>query len=859
MPNTARANRTHRRNLRATLFRQFDEAGLVTNVEYDFKGNLLRTSRQLLLDYRDEVDWAPSPRLEREIFQSETSYDALNRPVTLTAPDRSVIRPVYNDANLLEQLYVSIKGADSAPFVTNIDYNAKGQRELIEYANGAHTTSIYDPLTFRLVHLKTTRASDGAHLQDLTYAYDPVGNVTSIADAAQQTVYFKNQVVSASGNYVYDAVYRLLKADGREHVGNPEHPETNYNDVPRVRLPLPGDGHAMRNYREQYRYDAVGNILEVIHSAANGSWTRHYHYRQIEANDRLTSTSVGQTEDRYEYDPHGNMTQMQHLPSMKWDFKDQLASTQARVVRDAVAETTYYVYDSGGQRVRKVVEADCGRRRAERVYIGGFEIYREYRGDSVSLERTTLQVTDEKRLVALVETCGEETTIRFQFDNHLRSSCVELDDAGAVITYEEYYPYGSTSYQAGRSVAEVSRKRYRFTGKERDEATGLYYHGARYYVPWLGRWSATDPAGLVDGTNIYQYCSSNPTRLHDPSGTQGTCDPSASSCVNQVVNTGNPDDPNNYASGEDFDQEQDRQQTEQFKAALSGAAKNGDLDAATQDFLDQVDHIKEIYDQVMTTPLQEVEGTQPEDSSKDDSGTTPCFSDYTQGVGMPVGDCSGPVAVAETFVGAKFPRAFALLMMAQAKGENDPHLVMGAAAFLPALSAADAFSAGISSTETSGFRVVVQGDRPVLQLPGLNVNMETAGSSVAEGVVPELPAALRNETYAATPGGPIVKSGLDDTAAELWRYSQEAGLPLRPNFRDRFDTFFGTEGGYAATHAEIKTVFGNPAADFVEVSKTPCLGCRAWIRQLAISRQSTLIVLGPRGFYYFTPHGTIFP
>ena len=44
-----------------------------------------------------------------------------------------------------------------------------------------------------------------------------------------------------------------------------------------------------------------------------------------------------------------------------------------------------------------------------------------------------------------------------------------------IISYEEYYPYGSTSYQAGRSAAEVSLKRYRYTGMERDEETGLYH------------------------------------------------------------------------------------------------------------------------------------------------------------------------------------------------------------------------------------------------------------------------------------------------------------------------------------------------------------------------------------------------
>jgi RHS repeat-associated protein len=95
-----------------------------------------------------------------------------------------------------------------------------------------------------------------------------------------------------------------------------------------------------------------------------------------------------------------------------------------------------------------------------------------------------------------------------------------VDGSGAVISYEEYYPYGSTSYQSGRSAAEVSLKRYRYTGKERDEETGLYYHGARYYASWLGRWTSCDPAGFVDGLNLYAYVRNNSVRLIDPTGTQ---------------------------------------------------------------------------------------------------------------------------------------------------------------------------------------------------------------------------------------------------------------------------------------------------------------------------------------------------
>src|SRR5262249_22563318 len=176
------------------------------------------------------------------------------------------------------------------------------------------------------------------------------------------------------------------------------------------------------------------------------------------------------------------------------------------------------------QRVRKVTARQTGTRKNERIYLGGFEVYREYGGDgtAVSLERETLHVMDDKQRIALVETRTDtpapEQLIRYQFGNHLGSASLELDDAGQIISYEEYYPYGSTSYQAGRSTAEVSLKRYRYTRKERDEETGFTHHGARYYAPWLGKWTSCDPSGTAGGINLYRYANANPVVFSDPGG-----------------------------------------------------------------------------------------------------------------------------------------------------------------------------------------------------------------------------------------------------------------------------------------------------------------------------------------------------
>jgi RHS repeat-associated protein len=543
-------------NLRGKVVELYDQAGVVTSDGYDFKGNLLRTHRQLAQSYKSTLHWSGAVTREAEVYTSRTRYDALNRPIQLIAPHSdqfgtkvNVIQASYNEANLLEQVHVWLDWnaeptgrldpatANLHP-VTHIDYDAKGQRERIAYGSGAVTAYDYDPLSFRVVHLLTRRdviafPSDcpapapvvwpGCQVQNLHYAYDPAGNITHIRDDAQQTVYFRNKRVEPSADFTYDAIYRLIEATGREHlgqVGGSPIPHS-YNDAPRVGILHPGDGNAMGTYIERYFYDAVGNFLHMQHRSSDPAypgWTRGYIYNepsQLEParqSNRLTSTTIGGTTETYSaagngYDAHGNLLRMPHLQLMQWDFKDQLQMTQRQTVNAADAEgeqhhgeRTWCVYDSAGQRVRKVTELASGQVKDEHIYLGGFEIYRK--NGASRLVRETLHIMNDKQRIALVDTRTQgnepgmpQQLIRYQFGNHLGSANLELDDQAQIISYEEYTPYGSTSYQAVRGQTETP-KRYRHAGKERDEESGLYYYGARSYAPWIGRWTSPDPGTL---------------------------------------------------------------------------------------------------------------------------------------------------------------------------------------------------------------------------------------------------------------------------------------------------------------------------------------------------------------------------
>lgn len=541
-------------NLRGIAVAHRDEAGLVTTDARDFDGNVLSTTRRILAPALADVDWNGSVSLDPQPFTTMTRFDALGRAVAAITPDGSTTANTFNARGLIAAVHVRTSDKARITVIEAASYDAKRRRVRIIHGNGASTYSEYDPESMRLVRVLTKRRGiKPKRIQDLRYTYDAVGNVTHITDDAQATAFFDNQVVPPGADFTYDPLYRLVHATGREHIGQTGVTPAGRRGRARIvaMLPASGDGQAMRTYHEEYRYDEVGNIRRVRHRAVNGNWTRDYQYGDGPApggNNRLASTSAAGVVEPYSYDAHGNLTAMPHLARLDWDWKDQLQATVAPHRGQGDLKRTRYAYDSARARIVKQKEDGSGRITAQRIYLGTCEIYRAYNTDGqVRLERHTLHVGDGMKRVAIVESTPQPAglVLRYQLCDLLGSSVVELDADAAVLTYEEYYPYGSTSYAAGRSRAETSLKRYRYTGKERDRDSGFYYYGARYYIPWLGRWTQPDPAGLVDGLNLYAFAHDNPVSWSDGDGRD--CDPAKATCPD-------PNDPHNYATLEDFRQ-----------------------------------------------------------------------------------------------------------------------------------------------------------------------------------------------------------------------------------------------------------------------------------------------------------------
>ena len=247
----------------------------------------------------------------------------------------------------------------------------------------------------------------------------------------------------------------------------------------------------------------------------------------VQQNNRLASASYpdpspmpgGPISVSYSYDDGGNCVSEGVERKYEWDHAGRLRSFRNQAT-DATEPTQYvqYLYDASGQRVKKLNRKQLGSDWDVVVYIDGVLEQRTQQRGATTKQGAVLHVLDGDKRLGMRRT-GETFDAKpdniLVLSDHLGSGNLELDwSLGDFIDREEFRPYGETSF------GSYAHKRYRFTGKERDEESGLNYHGARYYAPGLARWMSPDPKGLVDGVNLYGYVRGNPVGYRDPQGTK---------------------------------------------------------------------------------------------------------------------------------------------------------------------------------------------------------------------------------------------------------------------------------------------------------------------------------------------------
>lgn len=223
--------------------------------------------------------------LDGKTYQINKEYDSLDRLVKVIQPEdpntknRDEIEYSYYDIGAIKTITGKENGANKI-YVSNIEYNDKGQKTKITYGNGTATTYSYNPNNLLLNNLITADSSGAKKIQDLVYEFDKAGNINKITD---------NLDSSRSENYQYDNLSRLIQAKG------------NYGTI-------------------NYSYDTIGNLT------AKGSTQYAYGDGTAGPHALTGKTEVGQTSN-YSYDLNGNMIS-RNGDTLTYDSENHMVSAQ---------------------------------------------------------------------------------------------------------------------------------------------------------------------------------------------------------------------------------------------------------------------------------------------------------------------------------------------------------------------------------------------------------------------------------------------------------------------------------------------------------------------------------------------------
>ena len=499
--------------------------------------------------------------------------DYLGRMQTMHYPDGETIIYTYDKGGQLKGVSGvknTIKGTENYSYIDTIVYDEHGQRVYIKYGNGVETRYRYDNKRRWLKDIETKNKQTDEIFQKISYRFDKVGNVLGYSNDAS--------VYETSQNYTYDSLYQLIGVEG---TSNQYKAIKSFGSTP---------VHVAK-YKQDFSFDGIGNMTRKV-STTNlpGSRGNAYpkaeldysldyeydpsyahrlvhagnRYYRYDANGNITAEKDGPfTEDdefifTYNYDPDTDVygtdygfgldapkeTEESHPENLfayrrnyTWNEKNLLTKSSDR------SYTVHYRYGEDGQRALKYTEEG----RSETLYFNNFytiHIPVQDKNNPQGLRvHKHIFVGNSRLVTAMTHTDNngdnaEQREKRYYYhSDHLGSAQFVTDWKGRQYEHIEYTPYGELWIE--EVAAGLDKLPFRFTGKEMDEETGLYYYGARYLDPKYSRWLSGDPAlgeyipsagadpsklagmgGVYNTVNLhlYHYAGNNPVKYEDPDG-----------------------------------------------------------------------------------------------------------------------------------------------------------------------------------------------------------------------------------------------------------------------------------------------------------------------------------------------------
>jgi len=491
---------------------------------YDSVGNLIelytRNQQAILYSY-DELNrrtrqlWSNS----NPSYEVDYAYDADSRLTSVQQITSGSSGPSYNTYGFsydgMSRLtgtttqYASIPGKT---FTVSYRYDFDSNRTIMTDAEQGQTTYTYDALN-RLTNIQDFNQTN------FGFGYDDISRRTSLTRQngvntaytyKPNTNFLQNILHQVSGttvdgaDYTYDNVgnrlTKTLEGSSANYVVSSSFTQDNIYQLLGVSSACPR-GSPCDVYNESYTYDVVGNRLT---NSLGSIFTYNNPWNRLD--------SVGAV--NYTYDNNGNLktkTDSTGTPTNFWDYENRII---AEVLPNS-GGTVYFSYDPFGRRIQKKFTQNFVTTTTNYIYDGA-NIIEEVDASGNQLRRFT-QGSGIDEPLAITQ---NNATWYYQADG--LGSITSLTDLTGTVT--DSYPYdsqGNAFDQNGNLLPSAGSggNLFRFTGREYDPETGLYYYRARYYSPQLGRFISEDPLGFDGGdVNFYGYVGNDPVDFIDPSG-----------------------------------------------------------------------------------------------------------------------------------------------------------------------------------------------------------------------------------------------------------------------------------------------------------------------------------------------------
>jgi RHS repeat-associated protein len=483
-----------------------------TTFDYDAFGRVTTThfpSGQVEQYGYDNVGNLTS-KTDRKNQQITYTYDQLNRLTVKAYPDTTTVNYTYDNDSRLTQVsdptgtyqftfdnmgrltgtttsYAFLTGRN---FTTGYGYDVVSNRTSFTDPESGSTAYVYDTLN----RLQTLTPPAAISSGSFGFGYDSLNRRTSLTrpNAVNTSYSYDNlsrllNVTHAKGGVTLDgATYTLDNAGNRNSKSDfYAGVTTNYGYDNIYELLSATQG---TNTTESYTYDPVGNRLSNL---SGSGWSNN-------TSNELTSRP-GVT---YTYDNNGNTltkTDSTGTTNYTWDFENRLSS----VTLPGSGGTVSFKYDPFGRRIYKSSSSGTS------IYTyDGDNLVEETNASGSVVARYSQGLSIDEPMAML----RSATTSYYQADG-LGSVTSLSNGAGALAQNYTYDSFGNIIATTGSLVNS-----FRYTGREYDAETSLYYYRRRYDDPVSGRFLSEDPRRFHAGVDFYSYVKNNATNLIDPFG-----------------------------------------------------------------------------------------------------------------------------------------------------------------------------------------------------------------------------------------------------------------------------------------------------------------------------------------------------